>query len=376
MTIKNPRARERITQALTSLLLDDAFFGTLAMKLKFVEREDIQTEATDGVNLFYNPTFIESLTFTQVKSEICHEVRHCAKFHQFRRDNRDPKIWNCACDYVINNEMVDEGHKLDVTWLVDFQYKGMSEEQVYTKLSQQSKQEQDKQYEKGCLHGGIQDAQGTADAGVEEQKQDWTQAVIQAAQQAKAQGMCPAFAEVLVKDLTTTKVDWRAATRKFIEQTALNDFTWTRPARNYVTYGLYLPSLKSDKLPPVVFGFDTSGSRWSDEDRKIAATELTSLIQDAHPEKVYVLYFDTQVKNPQVFENGDPITLKPSGGGGTDFTCVFDYVSANEIEPCCAIFVTDLQGSFPDDAPSYPVLWVSDGDQRAPFGDVIDIRVR
>jgi hypothetical protein len=35
------------------------------------------------------------------------------------------------------------------------------------------------------------------------------------------------------------------------------------------------------------------------------------------------------------------------------------------------VFLTDLYGAFPDNAPAYPVLWASTGGRHAPFGSVI-----
>lgn len=370
----NQKARNKLTQALTSLLLDEPFFGTLAMKLELIERTDIPTEATNGKQLFYNPTFIESIPFEQVKAEICHEVCHCAKLHQFRRDGRDAKLWNVACDFVINNELKTAGYKLDATWLLNPLYAGMSEEQVYTQVAKQSKKEQEEQQKKSDGHGQVLDAQETLTEGTEQQKQEWQQSVIQVARQTQQHGTLPGFAQALIKEFTHPIVDWRAATRKFIEQTARNDFTWTRPARNYVQQGLYLPSLKSDKLPPIVYGFDTSGSRWSKEQQKLAASELVSIIQEARPEKTYVVYFDSQVKSVEIFEAGDIVDLHPKGGGGTNFECVFKYIQENEIEPCCAIFMTDLEGNFPAEIPEFPVLWACDvAGATAPFGEVLDI---
>jgi predicted metal-dependent peptidase len=49
---------------------------------------------------------------------------------------------------------------------------------------------------------------------------------------------------------------------------------------------------------------------------------------------------------------------KPVGGGGTDVTCVPEYIKDNNITPQCAIVVTDghLYGGW--GAWTCPVLWV------------------
>ena len=50
----------RIQKARTSLILDHPFFGSLLFRLKGRECRSIQTMATDGVSLFYNPEFVET----------------------------------------------------------------------------------------------------------------------------------------------------------------------------------------------------------------------------------------------------------------------------------------------------------------------------
>jgi hypothetical protein len=39
------------------------------------------------------------------------------------------------------------------------------------------------------------------------------------------------------------------------------------------------------------------------------------------------------------------------------------------------VFLTDLWGTFPDDAPPYPVIWASTDARRVPFGQVVPMEV-
>jgi predicted metal-dependent peptidase len=86
-----------------------------------------------------------------------------------------------------------------------------------------------------------------------------------------------------------------------------------------------------------------------------------------------VLYFDAVVQKVEIYEAGQPISLTPVGGGGTEFAPCFDWVEERGIMPQTMVFLTDLSGSFPSDAPCYPVLWASNGRRQAPFGAVIPI---
>ena len=68
----------RIQKARTSLILDHPFFGSLLFRLKGRECRSIQTMATDGVSLFYNPDFVETLNAATLAGTLAHEVMHPA----------------------------------------------------------------------------------------------------------------------------------------------------------------------------------------------------------------------------------------------------------------------------------------------------------
>src|SRR5215469_755083 len=99
----------RIQKARTNLLLDHPFFGTLLFRLGGHPCTSIETMATNGVSLFYNPGFIETLNAAELAGVLAHEVMHPALEHNTRRGDRDPKQWNMACDYAINPMLVDAG---------------------------------------------------------------------------------------------------------------------------------------------------------------------------------------------------------------------------------------------------------------------------
>ena len=97
-------AAEKITKARAGLVLDLPFFGSLALRLKCKPDETCQTAWTDGQSIGYNPEFIDPLPLDQVKGLLAHEVMHLACSHHTRRGNRDPKKWNIAGDFAINQD--------------------------------------------------------------------------------------------------------------------------------------------------------------------------------------------------------------------------------------------------------------------------------
>ena len=114
----NMSAESDMLKARAQLLMDQPFFGALALRLKLVQ-DDETRDVTDGVRLVYNSKFIGKLDTTTRKGLIAHEVMHCVFNHMTRRQERDPKMWNIATDYAINNHLIESGRPTRrVVWLI------------------------------------------------------------------------------------------------------------------------------------------------------------------------------------------------------------------------------------------------------------------
>ena len=99
----------RIQKSRTILLLDHPFFGTLLFRLGAKPSRMVATMATDGISLFYNPEFVETLNAAELIGVLAHEVMHPALQHHTRRGDRSQARWNMACDYAINPMLLDAG---------------------------------------------------------------------------------------------------------------------------------------------------------------------------------------------------------------------------------------------------------------------------
>jgi predicted metal-dependent peptidase len=73
---------------------------------------------------------------------------------------------------------------------------------------------------------------------------------------------------------------------------------------------------------------------------------------------------------PWIYEPWEEFQLpkKFTGGGGTEFAPVFDWVDKSDIQPDLLIYFTDAQGDIPDQQPPYPVVWLVKGKQAVPWG--------
>src|ERR1700678_1722216 len=131
----------RIQKARATLILDHPFFGSLLFRLKGRECRSIATMATDGVSLYYNPEFVDTLKPATLCGVLAHEVMHPGLHHHVRRSGRHPRRWNEACDYAINPILLDAGLHLPEGVLVDHRFRGMSAEQIYNQLQTEAEQE-------------------------------------------------------------------------------------------------------------------------------------------------------------------------------------------------------------------------------------------
>ena len=390
----------RIQKARTALLLDHPFFGSLLYRLKDRESRAIKTMATDGVSLLWNPEFVDTLTAATLAGTLAHEVMHPALHHHLRRSGRDPKRWNIACDYAINPLLVDAGLKLPEGILLENRFRGMSAEQIYNLLESEEDSDADSDDEQQAAastesRSGLEESDSNepsapeTDGGIgqvldapmenddsltaQEQVREWEIAVKQALTVAQQAGKVPAGLDRTMEGAAEAAVNWRELLRRLWSDTIAADYSWIRPNRRHLWRGLYLPGVIKEGVGEIVIAVDCSGSI-NGRQLRLFEAEARSILEGQRPERVYVLYFDAVVQKVEIYEAGQPISLNPIGGGGTEFAPCFDWVQERSIMPRAMVFLTDLYGSFPSSAPSYPVLWASTGSRQASFGEVIPMQ--
>lgn len=348
---------EKVVKARVKLLIKSPFWGTLALRLKLKADDTCPTAWTDGRYLAFSPEYLDSLSRDEIIGVVAHEVMHCAMAHQFRRGEREPKRWNYACDMAINPLLRDAGYHLPDGALYDDVDPPRSAEAIYASLPQK---EGTDGYPVSC--GEVRDATGEDGKGLapgeaEEQELGWKAATVQAAQLARKAGKLTDGLARLVGELCEPKVPWRVVLRDFVERVAKNDYSWSRPNRRYAQRGIYLPSLHSKEMGPIVVAVDTSGS----VDGEVLtgfASELDAINSECRPESMTVLCCDSEIAGVQSFEPYDPVQIDVKGGGGTDYRPAFEYVEEHGLEPSCLVYLTDGECDRFPDAPDYPVLWV------------------
>lgn len=192
-------AYDQLVRARCALILNQPFFGTLALRLQLKEDNSIPTLAVDGRTMFYNAQFVKSLNANLTKAAVAHEVGHCIFNHIGRRAGRDPRLWNCAGDFVINDMLKQSGFSLGEGWLHNPAYSGMTADHIYDLLKQEARDGSEGKGPGDPLCD-IRDGEGGGQIDPV-LANEWKVATIQAAAAAQAQGNLPAPMKRFVDEL-------------------------------------------------------------------------------------------------------------------------------------------------------------------------------
>jgi predicted metal-dependent peptidase len=142
----NDNVAKLMIKARTKLLMDATFYGSISMGLKLREDHNAFKLWTDGETLGYNPDIVEQMPRNILISAIGELVLHIAHKHHLRMDNRNPDIWNQACDNVVMDIMRMSGkftippeyNAEDVT-----RFRGMNTEAIYKILYDEAPKDPD-----------------------------------------------------------------------------------------------------------------------------------------------------------------------------------------------------------------------------------------
>jgi len=367
---------KRVEKQMVQLVLTQSFFATLLLRMKIEENNAPwnPTACTDGVRIYWNSGFIKGLTDGEIRALLVHEVMHPALGHLWRIGSRDLQKSNIAADHAvnlfiqsINEEAQKQGHQpplpLPKNGCCDKKYVGMGMEEIYSLLPE-SKNKKYSGFGEFTKPAAGKDQSNT--------EADWKIAVVQAANAAKLCGNQSAALDRLVNDTTKPQVPWQRLLENFVSLSSDDDYDWLKFDRRYVDEGWYFPTVYSERVGELAVIIDTSGSIGEDTLSQFRS-EVQELMHTMKPSKLVVFYADTEICATQEFESGDKIEFKAKGGGGTDFAKPLKEVKKRGIVPQCLIYLTDLYGTFPKEAPPFPLIWVvtPGGDKReVPFGEI------
>ena len=300
--------------------------------------------------IYVNPD--ASLSLEEWKFVLAHEFLHAALCHVPRCEERDPLLWNVACDYVINDWLSEmEVGQMPEGVLFDPQFHGMTAEAVYDLLWE------DVRYYRGraiddliygdgswwdTLEGGHTDA--------------FYRSALQrglAYHQGGGRGSLPEGLVEEIHAISRPPIRWDVELAKWFDE----NFAPLERRRSYArlsrrqssTPDIPRPAWRMEETPMEqrIFGviLDTSGSM----DRALLAAALGSIAsysqtRDVHHVRVVfcdAAPYDQGIMHPEEIAGA----VKVRGRGGT------------VLQP--AVDLLDRDSKFPKDA---PVLIITDGD--------------
>lgn len=453
---------DRLILARTSLMLTFPFFGVLASRLRPVPNDTwCRTMAVDGKHLYYNVEFVMGLqdpadrekyeqalkdSIDDISTEqindilnglsdsnliavLCHEILHCAYDHFLRRGMRDPKLYNKAADYAINQILVrDKIGQIQSSWLFDKKFDGMTAEEIYKILEDEEKQQQQQNGDgdgdgegqdgdgddqdgnggsgskgkgkgkqkpgngKGGKGGTIdqhdipQEAQngddGLSDAQRREYMEDFKTAMMNAARA----GGTPAEIARMIDTFKAPKIDWRSKLQRTLRSYIKSDSTFSNPNRRSWSTGFgstgtfygnpIFPGLKPDEDIDIAIALDASGSI-SNEMLRDFISEVLGITKQFKQFKIRIMTFDTEVYTVRDYKTGEEkkiLEYPVHGGGGTDFEAVWVHMKNDNYKPKQLIMFTDGEPWQSWGDPNYcKTLFVihSNPKKIAPFGETV-----
>jgi predicted metal-dependent peptidase len=340
---------------------DSTFFLTVCFSLPIHWDKSINTACTNGKNILINPDFFMSLNGEEQLFLLLHETLHVAYMHMHRLQERQPKKWNIAADYVINYQLTQSGYRMPKNGLLDTKWAGMSTEEVYKNLPDSS----DIEVDMDLLEPESTD---------EELAKDIQDILVRASVASKMAndkpGSIPGEIQIYLNSLLNPVLPWNRILQKYFNGFAKDDYSFRKPNRRFFPK-YHLPSLHSEKLMNLVVAVDTSGSV-SDHDFHVFVSEVASILRMMKPEKITLIQFDTDIKSvTEIKSIQDLKECKFTGRGGTRIEPVMEW--ALNANPQLTMVFSDGEFRYSETKPPGDVLWVVHNNTgfKPSFGKVI-----
>lgn len=314
------------------------FFTAVCLNLWHKPEFSIQTAATDGLSVYFNPVFWLSMPPEEQVGVLVHETMHVAYMHMVRLNGRDKEVFNQAADHVINLQILAAGLKLPDFALKDERFRGMGVERVYDILMAEKK-----------AAGGLPSNQlgndllpappgMTPEVAKAKIESILVSAKVIAEQSPNGIGSIPGDIQIMLERLLQPKLRWQDLLRRYLGAYAKDDYSWRRPNRRFFPTHI-LPGMHSEKLGTLAVAVDTSGSV-SDYDFQVMVSEIAGIFKMMKPELITLLQFDTRVHTITPLKSVSELArCQFTGRGGTRVNEVLEW--ADKHKPQCLLMFTD-----------------------------------
>lgn len=351
---------EKIRQGLGRFKIDmmkhSPFYGDILMKVSIIEDTSVRTAQTDGTCIRYSPFFFAGLKEGQRNYVILHEVLHILLMHWKRAGERDHRLWNVACDFVVNGIIDNMIWKLRsvakierpaVGCFLPYRYNGTSAEEYYARLLKENKGNTGNRVAFEGKPVVFRDDIIESDNMTEEEAAIVTAAIREMVndviKRRGTSGCMDVPSDILNLKETARRLPWNKLLAEFLTERVDEESSYFTPERKYIHMGLIVPGYGKidDELQDIWAFVDCSGSIRKDELEKF----MTQLYRIAKEFKCHfnIAFWDTKVKDiyKNVSDKEEILKCKPTHTGGTDINCIYSYLSENKIKPEVMIILTD-----------------------------------
>ncbi|MCR5332368.1 MAG: VWA-like domain-containing protein [Lachnospiraceae bacterium] len=343
------------------------FYGDIMMRVAVIEDPSIETAQTDGRSIRYNPQFMLGLTEGQRNYVLLHEVLHILLMHWKRRADRDPVIWNIACDYVVNG-IIDRhlcpsvrSSAKDVSIERPAQgcfvrwYSGEAVEEFYQKIYNENR----KKLKNAGMSGSSKITVFTFDgkevhlpkdlntAGqMDKEEEDLIEGAVRELlkETLKRRGSGGGYIpEQIIRLAESRKLPWHILLSDFLEDREHDESSYLTPERKYLHMDLIVPGLsrKNDRLGEIWAFVDSSGSVAENEMDQFM-TQLYRIAKDFNC-VFNIAFWDTAVSDVfwKVSDKNRVLECRPRHSGGTDINCIYEYMERQRLTIDVMLILTD-----------------------------------
>jgi len=340
-----------------NFLFNHPFLSVLALSIPTIYKDNKNAPfQTDGRQIFIDLKKLERYSSDEITYLYAHTLLHIVLKHPYRQKTREKKLWNQACDLVVNLIMSSFSNvgQIPVDEVIDLDLKDKCVEEVYEILykenkedkqedsSSQGKKEQEVKTtpnKKGDLKSHIYDQSKMDLEEVDDEKKDGSDRekldgiIIQALSIAKKTSKEYEGLSVEIDTLIKPEISLQDMLKEYLISSLFEkEMSYSRPDKRFIHKGLYLPGTKkSDELIEVYIALDSSSSVSLDEYKKFLGV-VQDVCESFYEYKVTVLPFDLKVKEKHIicFDSFNPLLedklFIPKSDGGTNFDEVLRYL--------------------------------------------------
>lgn len=372
INLKAPQ--DKLDMVLGYLLKYFPFYGRAAMYLQWEIKEDLlfPTAATDGKTVWFHPDFLKNRSDDELLYTAIHEIHHVIKKHTIGLGNKNPILWNIACDHKINlelNNYAKEGHGKSISPPPDICCNPKYEGDKWLELDVYNDLEQDCEFIQ-CSTGLFSDGSDHSEDGEAAEHRRIDRMIESAAKAARDAGKMPRFLTEYINQNKKHQVDWKIRLRRFMAPIFPTRHSWDKLNKRAISRGYYIPGIEKTGVSNLALLIDTSGSV-SDQEISSFIGEMNYIINEIRPQSVEMIWFESHVWLQETLTTKLVIPDKVKRGG-TNFGAAFAAIKS---KPKAVICLTDMYDSFNFKQPPCPTMWVATSDVKAPWGETIRIKV-